>query len=407
VWTKLIVKNFKSIGEKGIDLDLKPLTILVGPNGSGKSSILQSIAIMSANVSQSEFLINGELIQFSTPEDIAHKHELDRWMKLEICDSKINGIRLEYKPDSGEQKETVIFKGSDYIQISMEGDRQKGLQLMVTIPGQHSAGPGISFIKLDGRVFHQPLPKEIDDSIKNTKAEIVKIIDIIGKELREKVFLISSLRGKIPIMGTSEQIPRWVGTEGQGLLPLIALISNTTLYEEAWTKIQNQAVLFGLLKLKAGYRGQGQLGADYLDPDLKSSMNLVFAGQGSRQIMSVITQLFWSSPGSLIMIEEPEMSLHPEAQYELGALFADAIKDGKQIMVTSHSHFLLLALNKAVEKGLKAKDIAVYHVTKDADGTNVQPVKLSSRGFPLGWPSSYEKVEKELARNWVKGLSEK
>ncbi|MFQ5874616.1 MAG: AAA family ATPase, partial [Dehalococcoidia bacterium] len=42
--SRLIVKNFKSIGEPGVDLELKPLTILVGPNGSGKSSIFEAVA---------------------------------------------------------------------------------------------------------------------------------------------------------------------------------------------------------------------------------------------------------------------------------------------------------------------------------------------------------------------------
>jgi predicted ATPase len=122
-------------------------------------------------------------------------------------------------------------------------------------------------------------------------------------------------------MGISSQIPRWVGLEGEGLLPLLALISNTTLYEDTWSKIQEWAVQFGLTKLKAGYRGENKLGADYVDPDLRTSINLAFAGQGSRQMMPVITQLFWALPDSLIMIEEPELSLHPEAQIKLRGAF--------------------------------------------------------------------------------------
>ena len=31
--TSAIIENFKSIGEPGVDLELKPLTLLVGPNG--------------------------------------------------------------------------------------------------------------------------------------------------------------------------------------------------------------------------------------------------------------------------------------------------------------------------------------------------------------------------------------
>ncbi len=33
--SRAIIKNFKSIGEPGVDLELKPLTLLVVPNGGG------------------------------------------------------------------------------------------------------------------------------------------------------------------------------------------------------------------------------------------------------------------------------------------------------------------------------------------------------------------------------------
>ena len=31
--SRVKIQNFKSIGEPGVDLELKPLTFLVGPNG--------------------------------------------------------------------------------------------------------------------------------------------------------------------------------------------------------------------------------------------------------------------------------------------------------------------------------------------------------------------------------------
>jgi predicted ATPase len=409
MWTKLIIKNFKSMGDKGIDIGLKPLTLLVGPNGSGKSSVLQALALLSGSVAQIDIRLSSELVQFSTFEEIAHKHETGRLLTWEIQSSEDYGVKIEYRYDSGEQRETVIFKGQDYISMVIEGDRKKGWKFMINIPGQQPFGPyGNTFTKLSGNVFQTLPPDSRQSIIKNMEVTASNILDSIGTDLRDKVFLLSSLRGKVPPSGdTNSEFPRWVGTEGQGLLTLLSLISNTPLYEETWAKIQYWAIQFGLSKLKAGIRGRNLLSADYFDPDIQTTINLAFAGQGSRQVMSIITQLFWAQSGSLIMIEEPELSLHPEAQYKLGALFADAIKQGKQILATTHSHYFLLALNQAVENGLKVEDIAVYHVTKDLKGTRTAPVQLSQRGYPLSWPPSYEKLEKNLARNWAKGLAEK
>jgi AAA15 family ATPase/GTPase len=37
--SRVVIKNFKSIGEPGVDLKLKPLTLLVGPNGAKQAEI--------------------------------------------------------------------------------------------------------------------------------------------------------------------------------------------------------------------------------------------------------------------------------------------------------------------------------------------------------------------------------
>ena len=41
--SKIILKNFKGISDPGIEIDLKPITLLFGPNSGGKSTILHSI----------------------------------------------------------------------------------------------------------------------------------------------------------------------------------------------------------------------------------------------------------------------------------------------------------------------------------------------------------------------------
>src|ERR1039457_2516191 len=40
---KIFLKNFKGIGDPGIEIELKPITLLFGPNSGGKSTILHSI----------------------------------------------------------------------------------------------------------------------------------------------------------------------------------------------------------------------------------------------------------------------------------------------------------------------------------------------------------------------------
>lgn len=94
-----------------------------------------------------------------------------------------------------------------------------------------------------------------------------------------------------------------------------------------------------------------------------------------------------AQPGSMLMIDEPEMNLHPENQRLLARLFARLVNLGVHVFVTTHSDFFvkemntLLTLNRpkkylrkiAEENGytpeelLKCEDLRVYSAQKDKD----------------------------------------
>ena len=44
--TKLIVKNFRCIGKKPVEIELDDIVVLVGPNNVGKSSIIRAYEIV-------------------------------------------------------------------------------------------------------------------------------------------------------------------------------------------------------------------------------------------------------------------------------------------------------------------------------------------------------------------------
>ncbi|MFZ3059867.1 MAG: AAA family ATPase [Candidatus Methanoperedens sp.] len=198
-----------------------------------------------------------------------------------------------------------------------------------------------------------------------------------------------------------------VGTYGRYLIPVLSLIYSNREYEKIYRKIDKWASVFGLNKFSAGWKGGLALGSDYVDNRLDVVLNLAMASHGSKQILSVITQLFWSDPGSIIMIEEPEISLHPDSQAHLAELFAEAIREDKQIIITTHSEFLPLTLSIPIQKGLlKIDDIAVYHVEKKQKGTIIKRLELTSKGYVKNWIPSFAELEERLLRDWIKTVPE-
>src|SRR5260370_23446056 len=88
--TALSVKNFKSFGDAGADLQFAPLTILVGPNGSGKTSVLDAIAFLVQNAISraSQLTWQGPLVDLGIDGRLAY-HRSDRRRTLHI------GVRLK------------------------------------------------------------------------------------------------------------------------------------------------------------------------------------------------------------------------------------------------------------------------------------------------------------------------
>jgi hypothetical protein len=76
-----------------------------------------------------------------------------------------------------------------------------------------------------------------------------------------------------------------------------------------------------------------------------SSYSEINMGFGEGRICRLICELEALPERSLILLEEPEISLHPSAQHELGRYLVDlCIRRKDQVLLTTHSEYLLQAL---------------------------------------------------------------
>jgi predicted ATPase len=151
----------------------------------------------------------------------------------------------------------------------------------------------------------------------------------------------------------------------------------------------------------AGWVLGSDLRFDFTDPMLGVRLDYRAAGFGSQQILPVIALLFTAPKDSTLMIEEPEISLHPQGQMDVGAMLADAVSLEQQVLVSTHSKVLIMGLRRLVADGkLKAKDIAIYEMEKTSNGSKATPLRVTAEGTIPGWVPSYAKAEDELWRDW-------
>jgi len=335
-------------------LKLKPLTILVGPNGAGKSKILETIALC-GQLGQ----LRG-LLRDPSAEHLIHRRQPGLSATVEVFLS------------------------------------EKGLFSMKVTAGTPITG----FAPL---YDSHPLGQSAD---KGGQEKLAEFSRLLTSELQGKVYLLSATRGLVPHSVNTGIYPDWVGLDGENLIPLLARILAKREYDSIAKSILTWAEEFGVSGLKSGLWGQNTIGSDYLDTEVDASLNLASASSGARQIITVITQLFWSGPRTINMIEEPEISLHPEGQIKLCKLFAEVIGQQKQIIITTHSHFFLIAIGGAVQEGvLKRDQLVVYHVEKQKGrGTVASELELDENGYIKGWIPSYSDVEKKLIQRWADTL---
>jgi predicted ATPase len=115
-------------------------------------------------------------------------------------------------------------------------------------------------------------------------------------------------------------------------------------------------------------------------------------GVGISQILPILIMGLLSPPNSLLIIEQPELHLHPYVQARLGDFFMGLAKCKKQCLIETHSENLVsqLRLHVVEAGGLEKSDCIVYFVDQDEGGaTTFEKIEISPNGNILNWPDGF------------------
>jgi predicted ATPase len=78
-------------------------------------------------------------------------------------------------------------------------------------------------------------------------------------------------------------------------------------------------------------------------------------------------------------------------------LFGEAIKENKQIIITTHSPSIPSILKRCIKsKILHVKDVAIYELGKTEDGSSAKKLPITREGIVRGFIPSIAKAEKRL-----------
>jgi len=112
---------------------------------------------------------------------------------------------------------------------------------------------------------------------------------------------------------------------------------------------------------------------------------------GVSQILPVLVLLFYVPEGSTVILEQPEIHLHPAVQAGLADVFIDAIKRRKlQIILESHSEHLLQRLQRRMAEEVIAPEAVKLYFTSIEEGkSKLTPLELDEYGNIHNWPAGF------------------
>ncbi len=359
------IRNFKSL--KDINLIFRNLNIITGINGVGKSSLIQSILLLRQSYLKNQITngisLEGELTgNLGSVIDIINRQSNSEEIEISINDCKclfftkdrLDETLLKGEYDFEIMKDNPIFSPDKFQYISAS-----------------RISPESQFKKNTYGIENKQFGKSGEF--------VVSYISEVGKKKFEKDFnsrykpLISMVHGENDeILPLENQINYWLNSVAENVRLNIQKTTSTK-YELNYEF----------------YNGESW--------DSHSASNSAF---GLTYSLPIIASLLAATPGDIVILENPESDLHPQAQSKLGELIARCAKEGIQVIIETHSDHILNGIRLAISNEpslISNEDVKIFYFYKETNDTFTSfiDVKIDEHGkMPI----------KELRANGITGF---
>jgi predicted ATPase len=429
--THLFMENFKSWKKTGA-VRLAPITGLFGSNSSGKTSFLQLLLMLKQTAESSDRTLvlnlgdDRSLVELGVFRDVVTSHDAQAVLRFGLTWQ----LGEELKISDPEQKGKILFQDSGIhfeAEVLEIGSKQTSVSEFHYEFAQHGFGmkrgakgygliareePSKKALKLHrkaGRMWELPAPVKCYGFPDQVKAYYQNVGFLSDLELEfEKLF------ARVFYLGPLREYPQrqytWAGAQPadmgrRGERVVDALLASRARNEKisrgpGYKRFTlEEYVAHWLRKLGLIHEffvepitTDGNLYQVTVQRSPKSTKVLLTdVGFGVSQILPVLTLCYYVPEGSTILIEQPEIHLHPAVQAGLADVFIDAVKKRRvQIIVESHSEHLLRRLQlRMAEESLSKDDAALYFCSTRDGLSHLKSLHLNLYGEIENWPEDF------------------
>ncbi|MCL6649570.1 MAG: ATP-dependent endonuclease [Chloroflexi bacterium] len=332
--TRLYVRNYRSLED--VDVPLTPLTAFVGPNGSGKTSLLRALNLVLGDAwpSLRSFRIPEDFTNFETSRDIEIHVEFDPpYVHSDTLSTEreVTALRLTCKP----YKRSGKWGEAGDLHVDLDPLDEQGDVPIVAV-GQPQKGQKTQFAPLrvgtdlrdHARILFVDHRRSLAQHLPSVRGSILgRLLQKARKEFTEQDDFKRKYEAAMDTLRTEEvkEIENTIAETAKRMLGFLG--RQTTQSVDIAFGFADPANPFNSLRLE--YRESG----------------LVVPGEelglGIQSAMVVgIFEAFRRLGGDFgtIVIEEPEMYLHPQAQRYFYHLLCEMAEEGQcQVIYSTHS----------------------------------------------------------------------
>ena len=127
-------------------------------------------------------------------------------------------------------------------------------------------------------------------------------------------------------------------------------------------------------------------------PEVARSLGLTAVGVGVSQALPVLVMALAAPPGSVLLLEQPELHLHPAVQQRLADFLLACAASGRQVIVETHSDHLVTRLRRRIAEDAGDElvgSVAVVLAERDTDGTRFRRLPTNRYGGFDEWPDGF------------------
>ena len=127
--------------------------------------------------------------------------------------------------------------------------------------------------------------------------------------------------------------------------------------------------------------------------------NLLDVGYGAGSLMAILSFIYRSSPETVLLLQQPEIHVHPRAQAALAQWMAES---GRSFVIETHSdHFVDRFRICVMKETLAPDELSIVYFEPTADGTRsrLHSIAVDSQGNLEGAPDGYRAFSLEETRS--------